>query len=77
MVNLSSELDTFGTRLGMVSGFCGLGLLIGNPIAGAILRQRGSWVGLQVWAGALLSVSVVFIAAARWRKVGFDVRVRI
>ena len=39
---LSSDTSTVGTRLGMATAFSGVGLLIGNPIAGAILKGRWS-----------------------------------
>lgn len=67
---LSSDMSTVGTRLGMSMGFAGVGLLIGNPIAGAILRGGGGWVGLQAWAGTLIVVSAGCMMGARWAKFG-------
>ena len=67
---LSSDMSTVGTRLGMAMAFSGVGLLIGNPIAGAILRGGGSWVGLQAWAGTLIAVSAAFMMGTRWTKFG-------
>lgn len=74
--NLTSDLGTIGTRFGVLTAVCGVGLLVGNPIAGAIL-DRGSWLGLQVWAGGLLLVSAVFQSAARVAKRGWSLRVKI
>ena len=71
---LSSDMNTVGTRLGMAMGFSGVGLWIGNPIAGAILRSGGGWVGLQAWAGTLIAVSAGCMAGARWAKFGGALR---
>ena len=43
----------------MLTGVCGVGFRIGNPIAGRIL-DNGSWLDLQIWAGLLLLVSWCF-----------------
>ena len=64
-----------GTRLGMAMSFAGVGLLIGNPIAGAIL-ESGGWVGLQVWAGSLMVASVLCVTCARGLRFGWTVRAR-
>ncbi|GAB1312624.1 hypothetical protein MFIFM68171_02834 [Madurella fahalii] len=70
VVNLSADKSKIGTRLGMTLAFVGVGVLIGNPIAGAILGTRENWVGLIVWAGVLLVASTVSMAASRIAKVG-------
>ena len=67
---LSVDMGTVGTRLGMAMGVAGVGLLIGNPIAGAVLRSGGGWVGLQAWAGALIVVSAGCMMGARWARFG-------
>ena len=64
-----------GTRLGMAASFAGVGLLVGNPIAGAIL-ESGGWVGLQVWAGSLIVASGLCVLCARALRFGWGVRVR-
>ena len=74
--NLTSDLGTMGTRFGMLTAICGVGLLVGNPIAGAIL-DRGSWLGLQVWAGGLLLLSAVFQSSARVAKRGWSLREKV
>lgn len=67
--NLTDDLQTVGTFLGMITGVCGLGLLVGNPIAGAIL-DRGGWVGLQAWAGSLLLAAAMILLGARMARFG-------
>lgn len=69
IVTLSPNLSILGTRMGMTFTFIGFGVLVGSPIAGAILRDR-EWAGLQAWCGVVLGISGVFILAARIAKVG-------
>ena len=70
VVSLSPNLRTIGIQLGMALTISGCGLLVGEPIAGAILRGRGGWIGLQAWCGILLIISGLFSLAARVLKVG-------
>ncbi|MCJ1458462.1 hypothetical protein MMC28_008835 [Mycoblastus sanguinarius] len=67
--SLTKDPSTMGTRLGMLTGMCGIGLLVGNPIAGAIL-DHGSWIGLQAWAGSLILAAAVMISWARFTRYG-------
>ena len=67
--SLTKDPSTIGTRLGMLTGMCGIGLLVGNPIAGAIL-DHGSWVGLQTWAGCLILAAAIMISWARITRYG-------
>ncbi|KAI1393107.1 major facilitator superfamily domain-containing protein [Hypoxylon trugodes] len=70
IMSLSVDKSKIGTRLGMTLSFVGFGLLVSNPIAGAILGNEGNWVGLIVWCGALLLASGVCLATSRILKVG-------
>lgn len=74
VVNLSADKTKIGTRLGMTLAFVGVGVLVSNPIAGAILGGGENWVGLIVWAGVLLTASTVSMAASRITKVGLGLR---
>ncbi|EGC46651.1 monocarboxylate permease-like protein [Histoplasma capsulatum var. duboisii H88] len=71
VVNLSADKGKIGARLGMTLAAVGCGVLVSNPIAGAILGGSGGWVGLIVWCGALLTASCISMAASRIRKIGF------
>ena len=64
LVKLSPDLSKLGTHMGMGMGFCGLGLLLGSPVAGSLLTRSG-YVGPQVWCGALNAVAAGFVLAAR------------
>ncbi|KAI5462806.1 major facilitator superfamily domain-containing protein [Mariannaea sp. PMI_226] len=42
LVSISPDISKVGTRLGMSFSFAGFGLLVGNPIAGALLKGSSS-----------------------------------
>lgn len=65
-------------RLGMQMVPMAFGLLVGNPIAGAILNSGSgnNWVGLASFCGASVLLSVVFVGAARVTKVGWKIKRR-
>ena len=70
IVSLSADKSKIGTRLGMTLTFVGFGVLVSDPIAGAILGRDQNWVGLIVWCGVLLVASSVSMVASRIVKVG-------
>ena len=76
VVSLSPSLDGIGARMGMVFSIGGLGILIGNPVAGAILGSSSGYLGLQMFCGACLTAAAVFAAATRVAKVGWKLRVK-
>ena len=71
VISLSPNLGEVGTRMGMSFAFAGFGLLVGNPVAGAILRRYG-WVGAQCWCGGANDVAAVFILLGWVSKAGFS-----
>jgi hypothetical protein len=56
--------------MGIVFALAGAGVLLGQPVAGAILNSTGSYLGLQCWAAAALTCSAVLLAGARIAKTG-------
>lgn len=70
--SLCPDLKQFAVRITMLLVVSGVGLLIGNPIAGAILPK--SWVGLQGFSGALVLGGLFFTIASRVAKVGWALR---
>lgn len=55
VARISPDMSLVGTRMGMCFTFAGLGLLIGNPIAGAILNiPEGKFKGAQAFSAATL-----------------------
>ena len=76
IVTLSPSLDVVGTWIGMSGFFASIGLLVGTPIAGAIL-EHGGWAGLQAWGASCIGVATIFITAARVAKAGWNLDKRI
>ncbi|TVY89549.1 Aspyridones efflux protein [Lachnellula willkommii] len=68
-VVLCPDMREYGVRLTMQLVPSGLGILIGNPIAGAILPS--GWVQLQGFAAATVAACTLFAIAARVVKVGW------
>jgi MFS family permease len=67
VVTLSPNLGVVGTRMGMSFCFAGFGLLVGNPVAGAILKS-GSWVGVQAFCGGTVALAAACCVVARFSK---------
>lgn len=72
---LTPDMRQFGTRFTLQVIYVGIGSLIENPTAGAIVDR--SWVGLQLFAAATMIAAACFTIIARWALVGFDVRRKI
>jgi predicted MFS family arabinose efflux permease len=69
---LTSNINTMGTRMGMSFAFAGTGLLIGNPIAGALLDSRYIvfWKA-QLFSAVMLMVGAIFfmwVRVLKWRQ---------
>lgn len=67
---LCPSLDVVGVRMGMLLVPWAFGLLIGEPIAGAILPSSSGWKGLQVFTGSVLAVAAFLCIAVRWTHYG-------
>lgn len=73
-VALSPDPGLLGVRLGMLLIPSAMGLLVGNPIAGAI-DGAGKWLGLQLFTGAVLVTAAGLVVVVRallyggsWKK---------
>ncbi len=73
-VTLSPSLSVIGVRMGMLFVPIAAGLLVGNPIAGALVRS--GWINLQVFCGVVVACSGVSVLAARVAKVGLRFKVK-
>lgn len=67
---LSLDLDRVGTRIGMSFAFSGFGLLIGSPIAGAVMNAdpNGRFGGGEGFSAAMVMVGAAFFLAVRLLK---------
>ena len=62
---LTPDMTRVGTRLGMCFTFAGLGLLIGNPIAGTMVNiPDGEFRGAQIFSAATLTAGVAMFTLA-------------
>ncbi|KAK8106852.1 uncharacterized protein PG998_008865 [Apiospora kogelbergensis] len=69
VVTLSPHMGVVGVRMGMACAIGSLGLLVGTPLAGAILTH--GWSALQAFGGATLLIATIAMSAARISKVGW------
>ncbi|EKG13701.1 Major facilitator superfamily [Macrophomina phaseolina MS6] len=67
VVSLSPSLAVVGTRMGMSFSFAGFGILIGNPVAGAILNH-GGWLGVQLYCAVCVVAAAILCVIARLTK---------
>jgi len=76
LVGLSPHLRVIGTRMGMSFAISALGLLVGTPVSGAILKSTGHFLGPQLLAGSTILLAAACIVASRLYKVGPKFKVR-
>ncbi|KAF3023513.1 hypothetical protein E8E14_007443 [Neopestalotiopsis sp. 37M] len=65
LTSITEDLSYLGTRLGALSIMKGVGSLAGPPVAGAILQGSGGYLGVQLFTGFAIVVSVIFAVALR------------
>lgn len=69
VARITPDLSIIGSRLGLFFFIYGFGLLIGSPVAGAILNASpadNQFLGLQLFSGVTLTVSVMLCAATKF-----------
>lgn len=69
VARLTPNMNVLGTRLGMCFIFVGVGLLIGNPIAGSLLELENAvfWKA-QLFSAIITSTGTFFFLALRVLK---------
>jgi MFS family permease len=78
LASLTEDPTKMGTRFGMVCTVVAFATLAGPPTAGAILdRDGGKYIWAQVWAGLVIGVGSLTLAAARYKKTGPRLWVKI
>ncbi|KAI1338998.1 major facilitator superfamily domain-containing protein [Xylariaceae sp. FL0016] len=65
LTNMTTDMGTLGTRLGALSVLKGVGSLAGTPIAGAILQGGGGYLGMQLFTGFSILLTVAFSLVLR------------
>lgn len=76
VVTLTPDMRKLGTRMGQSFFVSALGLLVGSPVAGAIVRNTGSYLGLKLFSGLGLIMAGILVAVARISKAGWNFRVK-
>jgi MFS family permease len=75
IASLTPDLTLIGTRMGMNFFACGTGILIGAPIAGALINaDDGGYLDAQIFGGLCAALSTLFIGFARTSLVGLRVQ---
>jgi len=72
---LVPDMRQFGARFTMQTVPAAIGLLIGNPIAGALLPK--GWPALEWFAAGTVTACTILTVAARIAKVGFGLGKRV
>jgi predicted MFS family arabinose efflux permease len=70
---LCPDMRVLGVRIGMICIFCSIGILVGSPLGGLVLRN--GWVSLQAFAGAMLMTGAIGIWVIKL-KVGGNLRTK-
>ncbi|TGO08611.1 hypothetical protein BTUL_0200g00030 [Botrytis tulipae] len=73
-VALSPDTGVLGVRLGMLLMPISVGILVGNPIAGAL--ESYGWISLQIFTAALLMASLLVVIIARILMYGKSLTIR-
>ncbi|KAI0849428.1 riboflavin transporter MCH5 [Daldinia vernicosa] len=69
-----SDIREIGIRSGIALFVSSLGALTGSPIAGAIVNANGgSFLGLQLFCGIVMTISMCWFIASRTIQVGFKI----
>lgn len=69
---LKGDMRCLASYMGICLLLASPGILIGSPIAGAILRSDAGWKGLQAFSGCIM-LGAISMAAARVLTVGWGV----
>ncbi|KAJ8101775.1 major facilitator superfamily domain-containing protein [Lipomyces tetrasporus] len=77
LVSLSPDMKMIGTRMGMSFAVAGLGLLIGTPIAGALLKTPAGYTATILFCGAAVAAGAIFVVMTRALKVGWVLKVKV
>ena len=78
IAQITKDLSKIGVRTGTLFAVISVAALIGSPIGGAlILKDRGSYKGLQIFCGCVQSAAVAVFIAARSAQVGLKLKVKI
>ncbi|TVY42019.1 Aspyridones efflux protein [Lachnellula subtilissima] len=75
LATLSNDMSLVGTHMGMSFTFGALGLLVGNPVAGVLLKK--GWIAPATFCGAANILAALCILGARVKKAGWTLKVKV
>ena len=76
LVSLSPSMAVVGSRMGTCFAFNGISLLVGTPIAGALVKP-GDFKGAIAFCGSVVIFGCIFLILARIVKVGTALHAKI
>ena len=78
IASLTPNMEQLGARMGTSFVFAGLGVLVGNPIAGAIVDiEKPDFLPPQIFCGVLVAVTTLAMIAARLSSSGLKLKHKI
>ena len=75
LATLSKDMALVGTHMGQSFAIGGLGVLVGNPVAGVLLSKYG-WGAASAFCGTCSLLAAGFVLAARVTEAGWKVKVK-
>ena len=78
MVATLSDVRDLGVRTGSLYAISSIGVLIGSPIAGAIVNaEHGGYSGLKIFCGVFLLAGTMFAIFSRTTQSGFKLMKKV
>lgn len=72
VASITKDMSKLGSRMGTSFLFSGLGILIGNPVAGALIDlEKASFWKAQTWCEVLVFVAMFSMLGSRIAQTGF------
>ncbi|CAN6623041.1 riboflavin transporter Mch5p [Trichomonascus vanleenenianus] len=66
IASMTKDMSLIGTRLGMTFFVGGFGMLVGSPVAGALIsRMDGGYLGAQLFSGLTIVIATGFLCFSR------------
>ncbi|TVY35151.1 Aspyridones efflux protein [Lachnellula occidentalis] len=75
LATLSTDMSLLGTHMGMSFTFGALGLLVGNPVAGVLLKK--GWIAPATFCGTANILAALCILGARVKKAGWKLKIKV
>jgi len=74
---MTKDRSKMGVRFGMVCTITAFATLAGPPTASAVIGASGVYMWAQIWAGVVIVLGALSVAAGRVYQVGWKIGVKI